>query len=81
MHRKRATFDWNEQCENAFKLLKEELTKIPALQYPNPDKPFQLFTYTSKHSYSGILHQKKEHKPNAGEPELITIAYFSGTFN
>ena len=54
---------------------------MPALQYPNPNKPFQLFTDTSKHSYSGILHQKKEGQLNAGESELIPIAYFSGTFN
>ena len=54
---------------------------MPSLQYPNPNKPFQLFTDTSKHSYSRILHQKKEGQPNAGMPELIPTAYFSGTFN
>ena len=64
--RNRATFDWTKQCENAFKLLKEELTKMPALQYPNPNKPFQLFTEASKHSFSRTLHQKKEGQPNAG---------------
>ena len=74
---KRTTFDWTEQCENAFKLLKEELTKMPALQYPNLNKPFQLFTGASKHSYSRILHQKKKEQQNAGEPELIPTAYFS----
>ena len=78
---KGATFDWIEQCENAFNLLTEELTKMPALQYSNPNKPFQLFTDASKHSCSRILNQKKEGQPNAGEPELIAIAYFSGTFN
>ena len=35
----------------------------------------------SKHSYSGILHQQKEGQADAEEPELISIAYFSGTFN
>ena len=40
MLRKGVTFDWVEQCENAFKLLKEELAKMPVLQYPNPNKPF-----------------------------------------
>ena len=77
MLRKAATFDWTEQCENAVKLLKE-LAKMPAIWYPNPNKPFQLFTDMSKHSYSGILHQKKKGQPNAGEPELIPIAYFPG---
>ena len=81
MLRKGATFNWTEECENAFKLLKEELAKIPVLQYPNPNKPFEIFTDLSKHSYFRILHQEKEGQPNAGEPELILIAYFSGTFN
>ena len=50
MLRKGATFDWTMQCENALKPLKEELTKMPALQYPNLNKPFQLFTDASKRS-------------------------------
>ena len=56
MPRKGATFDWTEQCGNAFELLKEELAKMPALQNPTPKKPSKLFTDASKHSNSGILH-------------------------
>ena len=78
---KAASWEWTEQCENAFKLLKDELTKMPALQYPNPNKPFKLFTDVSKHSYSGILHQEEEGQVNAEEPKLIPIANVSGTFN
>ena len=78
MLRKGATSKWAEHCENAFKLLKVELTKIPALQYPNPSKPFKLFTDLSKYSYSRILHQEKEGQTDVEEPELILIAYFSG---
>ena len=81
MLRKEGPFDWTKQCKNAFELLKEELTKMPALQFPNPNKPFQLFTDMSKYSYSRILHQKKEEHPSADDPVLIPIAYFSGTFN
>ena len=81
MLRKGAIFNWTEQCENAFKLLKEELAKMSALQCPNPNKPFQLFTDTSKYSYSRILHWKKEGQLSADDPVLIPIAYFSGTFN
>ena len=54
---------------------------MPALQYANPNKPFKLFTDTSKHSYSRIPHQEKEGKQKADEPELTPITYFSGTFN
>ena len=81
MLRKGTTFDWTEQFGNAFKLLKEELAKMPALQYPNPNKPFKLFTNASKHSYSIILHQEKEGHTDAEKPEFFLIIYFSGTFN
>ena len=66
MLRKGATFKWTKQCKNAFKLLKSELVKMPALQYPNCTKQFKLFTDTSKHSYSVIIHH---------------IEYFSGSFS
>ena len=81
MLRKGATFSWIKQCENTFKLLKEELAKMPALQFPNLNKPFQLFTDASRYSYSRIPHQKKEGQPSADNPVLIPIMYFSGTFN
>ena len=81
MLRKGATFNWTEQCEKAFKLLKGELTRMSVLQFPNPNKPFQLFTDVSKYSYSRILHQRKEGQPSADDLVLIPIVYFSGTFN
>ena len=48
MLRRGAAFKWPEQCENAFNLLKAKLAKMPALQYPNPNKHFKLFTDASK---------------------------------
>ena len=54
---------------------------MPRLQYPNPNKPFKLFTDASKHSYSGILHQEEVCDwPNV-EPNPVPIAYFSGSFS
>ena len=49
MLRKGTPFNWNEQCKNAFNLLKEELAKMPMLQYPHSNKLFLLFTDPSKH--------------------------------
>ena len=49
---------------------------LKTLQYPNPNKPYKLFTDSSKCSDSGILHQEKEGQPHT----LIPIAYFSGSF-
>ena len=41
---------------------------------------FMLFTDTSKHSYSGILHQEETPHHWGAEVNLIPIAYFSGSF-
>ena len=50
---------------------------MPSLQYPNPNKPFRLFTNASNQSYSSILNQAQGKDPS----QLIPIAYFSGCFN
>ena len=54
---------------------KEELCKMPSLQYPDPNKPFKLLTDASNYSYSGILHQAQDEEPDQ------LIVYFSGRFN
>ena len=38
LFRKGTEFQWSEQCNNAFNILKEELCKMPSLQYPDPNK-------------------------------------------
>ena len=50
---------------------------MPSLQYPDLNKPFKLFTDASNYSYSGILHQAQDEESD----QLISIAYFSGSFN
>ena len=75
--RKGIRYEWSDQCESPFNTLIEELCKAPTLQYPDPNRPYELFTDASHYCYSGILHQAK-----IGNPEqLIPIAYFSGCFN
>ena len=74
--RKGTEFQWSEQCNNAFNILKEELCKMPSLQYPDPNKPFKCFTDASNYSYSGILHQAQDEEPS----QLIPIAYFFRKF-
>ena len=81
MLQKGVTFQWMEQCNNAFKLLKSMLVKMPALQYPNPNKPLRLFTDASKHSYTGILHQEETPKTSNTDTNLVPIAYFLGSFS
>ena len=78
MLRKGTVFTWTEQCNNAFKLLRSELVKMPRLQYPNPNKPFKVVTV--EHSYSGILHHEETPNQPGAEVNVIPIAYFSGSF-
>ncbi|PIK38623.1 hypothetical protein BSL78_24533 [Apostichopus japonicus] len=40
-------FNWNEDCENAFRTLKQILTTAPVLAYPEPDGLFILDTDAS----------------------------------
>ena len=80
MLRKGAVFKWIEWYGNAFKLLKSDLVKMPKLQYPNPDKPFMLFTDVLKHSYLGILHQEEMPSNLSMEVNLIPITYSLGSF-
>ena len=53
---------------------------MPKLQYPNPNKPFMLFTGASKHSFSGILHQEETPHHLGAAVSLIPIVYSSGLF-
>ena len=74
MLRSGVVFEWTEQCNNAFNLLKSELVKMPRLPYPNPNKTFNLFTYASKHSYSSVLYQEETPSEANTVPKLGPIA-------
>ena len=41
-------FDWSGACQGAFEMLKEALLKEPILNYPDPSKPYVLYTDASK---------------------------------
>ena len=70
-------FQWSEQCNSVFNILKEELCKMPSLQYTDTNKTFNMFIDMSNDSYSGILHQVQEKEPD----QLTPITYFLGSFN
>ena len=44
-------YEWDNRCQEAFEFLKQMLLKEPILKYPDPSKPYTLFTDASK-----ILH-------------------------
>ena len=76
MTKKGATFIWTQECDAAFKLLKEKCMEDPVLIGPQVDKDYVIHCDASKYSYSGILQQTR---PSTEEP--VPVAYFSGHFD
>jgi transposase InsO family protein len=74
-------FNWTKACEAAFIFLRKSLVQHPILAYPDPDKPYVLFTDASKYAWSGVLTQECEHLNIKGEkiPTLHPIVYSSKT--
>lgn len=55
--KKDSTFQWTEQCEEAFNLLKNAVISSPILQHPNFKERFILTTDASAYAISGVLSQ------------------------
>ena len=74
-------FEWSEKCQKTFQLLKDMLFKEPVLKYPNPSKPYTLFTDASKYAWSCVLTQEYEHKFDGKVRKILhPITYVSGLF-
>ena len=54
---KNAKFLWTEECNTAFRFLKQHLTKTPTLVYPDFKKPFILDTDASNVAIGALLSQ------------------------
>ena len=52
------TFDWTEECEVAFREVKQRLMSAPVLRPPDLTKPFQLWTDASERGFGVVLEQK-----------------------
>ena len=50
-------FEWTKESQLCFKLLKETLCTHPILWYPDPNRPYVLFTDASKYGWVGVLIQ------------------------
>ena len=72
-------FVWTKACQVSFEYLKELLLKEPILRYPDPAKPYILFTDASKYAWAGVLTQEYQ-DPTVNKHKMIThpIAYVSG---
>ena len=72
--RKRAKFEWNETCENAFLTLKESLVSAPVLAYPTREDEFVLDCDASLYGIGAVLSQIQDGKERP-------IAYGSKTLS
>ena len=76
-----APFQWTEQCQKSFELLKEYLLKEPILVYPDTSKPYTLYTDASKYAWAGVLTQRYVHEIEGKEKEIYhPVTYLSGLF-
>ena len=79
--RKGVEFEWTEICQQNFDLLKNALTTKPILFYPDPNKPYVLFTDTSKYAWLCVLTQEHSHIMDNEEIKILhPITYQSGLF-
>jgi len=76
--RKDEDFEWTEQRDKAFNHLKDALTSAPILRYPDPDRPYVLFTDASKYGWGAMLSQP--HTDDEDKEILHPVHYLSGLF-
>ena len=55
--KKNTPFVWSDKCQLALEYLKEIFCNKPFLQFPDPNKPYILYTGASNNAYPGILCQ------------------------
>ena len=58
--KKYARFKWTEECQKAFDFLKDSLTVVPFLAYPDTNKPYVLYTDASNTCIGACLTQKTD---------------------
>ena len=60
MTRKNSIFDWDENCQNSFKKVKDYIKNGAILNHPDTSKPFYLFTDASDNALGSVLTQLVE---------------------
>ena len=74
-------FVWTDMCQRYFDLLKTMVTEEPILVYPDPSKPYVLFTDASKYAWSCVLTQEYTHDIEGKTVKVLhPISYQSGLF-
>ena len=70
--RKFARFTWSTACQTAFDFIKENLIKAPLLTYPNPNKPYTLYTDASDKCIGACLAQ---HDDSGEEKPIFFLSH------
>ena len=65
-------FIWTPDCQSSFDMLCSHLANTPIVQLPDSNKPYILFTVTSKYCYAGVLTQASIDKSNEALVQLFT---------
>ena len=74
-------FEWSDIHQRSFDLLKAMVSEEPILVYPDPSKPYVLFTDASKYAWSCILTQEYTHEIDGKTAKILhPISYQSGLF-
>ncbi|GJS57235.1 reverse transcriptase domain-containing protein [Tanacetum coccineum] len=64
-------FEFNDECQKAFELLKEKLTCAPVIVSPNWNLPFELMCDASDFAVGAVLGQKDEIKDKKGTENFV----------
>ena len=73
--------DMTPECDKTFRMLKNLLIQEPILKYPDPNKPYILYTDASKYAWSCVLTQEYEHNIEKKIRKIHhPITYASGLF-
>ena len=59
-NKKKSSVEWNDECQQAFKKLKQLCSQNPILAYANYKKPFKLHTDASENWLGAVLYQKQD---------------------
>ena len=74
-------YEWTPECTKTFETLKNLLVQEPILKYPDPGKPYILYTDASKYAWSCVLTQEYNYEIEGKIKQIYhPITYASGLF-
>ena len=74
-------YEWTLECTKTFEMLKNLLIQEPILKYPDPGKPYTLYTDASKYAGSCVLTQEYNYEIEGKIKQIYhPITYASGLF-